>query len=403
MDSASRRPSAAALLTGFRSARRRVAPSVLQQWLLHMDAPLRVVLPDGAALFSRGATDSAPTLIILNPRFFERVPWGGSIGLGESYMASEWESDDLVGVCGALGASVVTAVPAPIRWGRRWFGQRVVPGAVGEATDNAAAHYERPNELFELFLDDTMSYSCALFDGTGDLEEAQRLKYESICALADIRKTDHVLDLGVGWAGFAIHAAATRGCRVTGISLTPDQQAWARRRVEAAGVQELVTLEIADYREYTGSFDVVVSLEMFEHVGQRYWQEYFERCAAMLRPTGRMAMQTITESDRYFRYYGRSMGFINKHIFPGGMLSSVRQLRRTIAQSPFRLSESREIGQHYVPTLAEWRRRFDANQNRIETLGFGQSFRRMWELYLAGSQAMFDQRTLGDVQLLLTP
>lgn len=384
------------------AVRDRISRALVRAALRRMEEPLCVVFPDGTAHLSTVATETAPVVHIHSSAFFQRVPFSGSIGLGESYMAGEWDADDLVGVVRALTGSFRAIVPWPIPGLHRILARRRAGDAIDETKHSTSQHYDLPNELFELFLDESLSYSAAMYEGAQSLEQAQRSKYEHICELADIGKNDRVLDLGVGWAGFAIYAARTRGCHVTGISVNPDQQELARRRVRDAGEDGLIELRLIDYRQLAGRFDAIVSLEMFEHVGERYWSTYFRCCEHLLADEGRMAMQTITRSPSNYKLSGQSSTFATKYIFPGGMLSSLPKLRRVVRSSPLRIRRSEEIGYQYVPTLAEWRRRFHESRPAIVKLGFNDVFLRMWDFYLAASEAMFSNGTLGDVQLLLT-
>jgi cyclopropane-fatty-acyl-phospholipid synthase len=266
-----------------------------------------------------------------------------------------------------------------------------------------AAHYDLGNDLFRLMLDETMMYSCAFFESDhATLHEAQLAKLDRICRKLDLGPDDHVLEIGTGWGGFAIHAAGNYGCRVTTTTISAEQLALARRRVVAAGLEDRVTLLLEDYRDLAGSYDKLVSIEMIEAVGWQYFEKFFERCGALLAPHGAMLLQSITIDDRAYEVEKATRSFANTHIFPGGCLPSVEVIARSVARaSDLRTVDLEDITSHYVQTLRCWRESFLAQLDRVRALGYDGRFQRMWELYLAYCEGGFDSRRIGTVQLML--
>jgi cyclopropane-fatty-acyl-phospholipid synthase len=270
------------------------------------------------------------------------------------------------------------------------------------ARRNISRHYDLSNDLFALFLDETMTYSCALFEPGDSLADAQRRKYGAIAELADLRPEHHVLEIGSGWGGMAIHAASTIGCRVTTITISEQQHELATRRVHEAGAADRVEVLLRDYRAMEGEFDRIVSIEMFEALGEAYWPVFFAVCDRLLAPGGRMAMQTITMPDARYRATRRSYTWVHKYIFPGGLIPSEQAIDASLeCASRLRIVDRRQIGMHYAPTLTAWRERFMARWDDVQALGFDETFRRMWEFYLAYCEAGFRTDALGDAQLAL--
>jgi cyclopropane-fatty-acyl-phospholipid synthase len=270
------------------------------------------------------------------------------------------------------------------------------------ARRNIRAHYDIGNDFYRLMLDETMMYSCALFERPGmSLAEAQRAKLERICRALALGPGDHVLEIGTGWGGFALHAAQRYGCRVTTTTISPSQAALARERVRAAGLEDRITILEKDYRDLGGRYDKLVSIEMIEAIGHEYFEAFFAQAAARLAPGGRMLLQSITIADQRFERARDDVDFIKRYVFPGCCIPSVTALlRAATAASDLRLVGLEDIGPHYAPTLARWRENVFASLARVRELGYTDEFVRMWEFYLCYCEAGFAERALGDALLL---
>lgn len=332
----------------------------------------------------------------------------GSIGLAESYAAGQLVCDDPCGLVRVLSRSLAPLTAAHDRLGRlgAMVGdplRRLAPPTPDDDRRNVRAHYDLSNAFFELLLDETMTYSCAVFDRRGaTLAEAQRTKLDRLCAKLDLGPDDHLVEIGTGWGGLAVHAATRTGCRVTTTTISAAQYELARSRVEAAGVADRVTVLERDYRELTGTFDKLVSVEMIEAVDWRLHDTFFATCARLLRPGGLAALQAITVDDRSFDRAKNRPDFITEVIFPGGCIPSVASLVRSISQAtPLTVVDLEDIGRHYAETLHRWRDNLRANADAVDALGLDERFRRLWELYLAYCEAAFLERHISDVQLVL--
>ena len=301
--------------------RARIARSLFER-AVHGLERLEVIAPDGRALRSQ---PGAPRMEIMSDAFFHRLAGSGKIGFGEAYMAEEWRSDDLAGVLSAFANRLTSLVPRPIQRLRRLY-EPLQPGhernTPDGARDNISRHYDLSNELFATFLDETMTYSCAIFAAGDTLEQAQRRKYQAMCDLIELRSGDHMLEIGTGWGGMAMHAAATSGCRVTTVTISQRQKHLAERRIREAGLDGQIEVLLCDYRDVRGRFDKIVSIEMFEAVGEEYWPEFFGICDRLLAPGGCMSLQTITMPHGRFRATRRSYTWVHKYIFPGGLIPS---------------------------------------------------------------------------------
>jgi cyclopropane-fatty-acyl-phospholipid synthase len=365
--------------------------------------PLTVVGPDGAEWHAGPA--GGPVMRIHREAFFHRIGAAGKIGFAEGYMAGDWTADDLPGVLTAFASRLTGLVPRPLAWARGLYEPRLSAAdrnTIAGAAEHIRRHYDLSNDLFELFLDRSMTYSCAIFAPGDSLEDAQLRKLEALCSMLDLRPDDHLLEIGSGWGGLAVHAATTRGCRVTTATVSQEQLALARRRVALAGLDDRVDVILRDYRELRGRYSKLVSVEMLEAVGERYWPRFFATCDALLAPGGRMALQTITMPHARYRATRRTYGWIHKYVFPGGLIPSLEAIDAACRDTALRVRASVEVGEHYVPTLRAWRERFLAQRERVRDLGFSAEFVRMWELYLAYCEAGFATHALGDAQLVLT-
>jgi len=340
--------------------------------------------------------------------FFRRLALGADMGLGESYMDGEWEADDLA-VFLTLAAenmdrlSVDTPLTKLLNVGNDIL-HRLRPNTRAGSRRNISAHYDLSNEFFRLFLDETMTYSSAVFDDAEQpLAEAQRNKYRALAEKAQIRAADRVLEVGCGWGGFALFAAREYGCHVTGITVSEKQQTLARARVAEAGLEDRVDIRLQDYRDVTGRYDKVVSIEMFEALGREHWPVYFAKLDEVLAPDGLVALQAISVPDHRFDAYARHCDWIQKYIFPGSLLASLHHATGAmIATSRLGVHHLEDIAPHYALTLARWRRSFLANAEGVRALGFDGRFVRTWDYYLAACEACFATRRLGNLQLVLT-
>jgi cyclopropane-fatty-acyl-phospholipid synthase len=371
------------------------------------DGELRVRFPNGGVrMFGSAGASPAASLHILDDSFYRRVLMHGEIGFGEAYMDGLWRSDDLVALL-ELGVLNRRSVQFNVGWLRRASRMRNVrlhrsrENTKAQAEENIHAHYDLGNDFFRLFLDDTMTYSCAYFDyPEQELADAQRNKYRMLCEKARIDSRDHVLEIGSGWGGFAMFAAERYGCRVTTITISQEQLKLARERVAAAGLSDLVEVRYCDYRDIHGQFDKVVSIEMFEAVGAEYFEAFFAACDRVLRPGGRFAMQTISVPDRSFASVRDGVNWVQKYIFPGGMLPSIAEIERALRDTELVIGGLEDIGAHYAITLNRWRYNFISQLPAVRALGFDDRFIRTWEYYLAACEAGFLTHNTGDLQIV---
>jgi cyclopropane-fatty-acyl-phospholipid synthase len=353
-------------------------------------------------------------ITVYDPAFYRRMLLDGENGAGESYIRGEWSADSLASVVslGILNRRDLKR-GSPLFWLGTlgaWVAHRARPNTRTGARQNIRAHYDLGNDFFELFLDPSMTYSCAWFKDPGaavrDLEpllqEAQTRKYRRIADKTGLREGDHVLEIGCGWGGFAEIAARDYGCHVTGLTISEEQAHYARARMERAGLSENVTIELRDYRTLTGRFDHVVSIEMLEAVGHRFLPKYFDTIDRVLRPGGRAVVQVITLPDeRYLRYRLRP-DYIQKFVFPGAHLPSLGAMTRAMRRANLQVVDREDLAAHYAPTLAVWHRRFLERRADVHALGFDDAFMRRWEFYFAYCEAAFATAYVADYQIVLT-
>ncbi|MFJ3175275.1 class I SAM-dependent methyltransferase [Streptomyces roseus] len=367
----------------------------------------RALIRQGLATPTAGAR--GPLLTLHDPdAFHQRIGRDGLIGFGESYMAGEWDSGDLAGVLTILARHVDELVPAPLRRLRgMWVSAR--PAAdrntrVG-ARENIQRHYDLSNDLFAAFLDPTLTYSSAVFTAfparPAALPEAQHRKIDRLLDLARVGDGTRLLEIGTGWGELALRAAA-RGARVTTLTLSAEQAALARERIAAAGLGDRVDVQLRDYRDAEGRHDAVISVEMIEAVGAEYWPSYFTALRRALAPGGRIALQAITMGHQQMLHTGATHTFISKYVFPGGLIPSREAIAQHSAAAGLHTVADDGYGAHYAETLRLWRERFTANRSVVTGLGFDTVFQRMWEFYLAYSEAGFRSGYLDVRQLLLT-
>jgi cyclopropane-fatty-acyl-phospholipid synthase len=366
-------------------------------------------LPDGRTLSFAGVdeTDAHGVIAVKDFGFARRSVLGGDIGFFESYSAGQWDSPDIAEVLYVFARNADHVKEAFSKSGlvrftnnlRHALNRNTRTGA----RRNIMAHYDLGNNFYEQWLDPTMTYSSAVFpDGGGDLSSAQINKYRRLAEAAGIKPGERVLEIGSGWGGFAEVAASEYGARVTGLTISPAQLDYARRRIFEKGLAERVDFRLQDYRDADGTFDKVVSIEMFEAVGQRYWPAYFDKVRDVLRPGGTAALQVITIADRFFRAYSRSTDFIQRYVFPGGMLPCQTALKNEIARAGLTWRDAKGYGRHYAATLNEWHRRFLGAWERIAPLGFDEEFKKLWRFYLAYCEAGFRAGTTDVLQISAT-
>ena len=347
-------------------------------------------------------------ITVHDQRFYGEIAFGGSIGAGEAYMLGYWSADNLTDVVRimCLNQAVMDTLEGGYHWLTKpvlkvlhWLNSNTTEGS----RKNIAAHYDLGNEMFALFLDPTMMYSSAIFNTqTTTLQAGSELKLKTICDKLDLQATDHVVEIGTGWAGFAIYAASHYGCHVTTTTISKQQFTLAKRRVEAAGLSHKITLLLKDYRELQGQFDKLVSIEMAEAVGYQFYDTYFAKVGSLLKPNGLALIQAITIADQRYESAKNSVDFIQRYIFPGSCIPSNTAMINSISKmTDLRLFDLEDIGPHYATTLNLWRKNFMANRVEVKQLGYSDEFICMWEFYLSYCEGGFLERALGDVHLLL--
>jgi len=366
--------------------------------------------PDGVTdTYGRDDTakDRHVSVTVTDWGFFRNVLHGGATGLAVAYVRGQWRSDDLVPFLRILATDRRHMRRLTVAGLSRIIVDRIVHTFRGnrkrQSPVNIAAHYDLSNAFYATFLDDTMTYSSAVFTPPSvDLRDAQIAKYERLCALADIRPGMHVLEVGCGWGGFAIYATRVKGARVTGITLSEEQARYAREQVHAAGLDSQISIDVADYRDVSGTYDRIVSIEMLEAVGHRYLGQYFAALDARLAPGGTIALQVITIPEQRYRAYRWRPDFIQRYIFPGGHLPSLEALTKAMrGHSLLVVNSVSNIAADYAVTLSQWRDRFNAAREDIGALGFDERFQRQWEFYLAYCEAGFTDRLVNTLQVQL--
>ena len=379
--------------------------AVLDRYVSYGTLELRT--PDGRVLrFEDEGQGPEAVVEVARTRTYRRLAGGGPTGLIEGYMAGDWDTPDLerfleFAAYNIQALSGKRIVPEPLQPLQRAV-HAMRPNTLEGARKNVHYHYDLGNDFYSLWLDDTMTYSCAVFeDDAEDLCDAQVRKWDRLLELLDLRRGQHLLEIGCGWGGFAMHAAREAGCRVTGISLSNEQTEWARERVAEEGMDDLVDIRIQDYRDVDERYDAVVSIEMFEAVGERFWPAFFQTVRGALKPGHRAAMQVITVADERFERYRRNTDFIQKYIFPGGMLPSPAAFREAAGREGLAVGEPDFFGRSYAATLADWLRRFDEVLPRVRELGFDERFERMWRYYLASCRAGFLAGTIDVMRVTL--
>ena len=392
----------------------RLAKHILIKRLAQLQHGFITLMEDSGSLnFGQDASDSSlekinVTLFIKSSQFYGEVVFGGSIGAGEAYMQGYFECDNLTNLIRLMARnqsllddieSSFAKITAPIQ---AWL-HRINKNTQTGSRRNISAHYDLGNDFFKLMLDPTMMYSCAFFENTKQsLEQASIAKLKKICKKLDLKSTDHVLEIGTGWGGFAIYAAQNFGCKITTTTISQAQYQLALERITEAGLDDKIEVLLSDYRDLTGQYDKLVSIEMIEAVGHQFYDTYFGACERLLKPNGMMLLQAITIADQRYASAIKSVDFIQRYIFPGSCIPSVTAMLTSITKSSdMRLFDLEDIGPHYATTLAKWRDNFFENISEIRQMGYPETFIRMWDFYLCYCEGGFEERVLGDVHMLL--
>lgn len=353
------------------------------------------------------SADLQAQLIVNHPGFYKRILTGGSIAAGEAYVDGWWDSPDLTNVVRVLARNmpIMDKLEAKVGWMTTLaekISHKIRRNNKDNARENISAHYDLGNALYSLFLDSKMLYSCAIYRSEqDDLLSAQVNKMDRLCGQLNLKPTDHLLEVGTGWGALAIHAAKHYGCRVTTTTISKEQYDWAKECVEQQGLGDKITLLLDDYRDLTGQYDKVVSVEMVEAVGKEYLTTYIKKCQSLLKPGGLLALQTITITDQRYESYSRGVDFIQKHIFPGGFLPSITVLANQMTKhSDFVIRDIKDIGLDYARTLSDWHQAFDQKTDKLAQLGYDQRFVRMWRYYFCYCEGGFLERSISTVQLI---
>jgi cyclopropane-fatty-acyl-phospholipid synthase len=348
------------------------------------------------------------TVEVVHPQFWADAAFGGTTGAGEAYIHGHWRSDDLTALVRIMvlnreimqtmegGLAFLTS---PLRRIFHWMNRNSKDGS----RKNIAAHYDLGNDFFQLFLDDTMAYSCGIFEAPeATLKEASLAKFEAVCRKLQLKPSDHLVEIGTGWGGLAIYAAKKYGCRVTTTTISKEQYALAKERVAAEGLNDRIDLRLDDYRDLVGQYDKLVSIEMIEAVGHQFLDTYIAKCASLLKPNGAMLIQAITIQDQIYNDALKSVDFIQRFVFPGSFIPCVTAITDAVTRSTdMKVYHLEDIGPHYATTLRMWRENFFANIGKVRALGYPEEFIRLWDYYLCYCEGGFAERQLGDVHMLM--
>lgn len=388
-----------------------LAKSLMLKLAVYLEEGRIVLYENGKELIHVGETNNdlpCVRLYVDHPAFYRKLIFSGDIGAAEAYMRGWWRCDNLYELIriiarnsrlySRLGESW-SLISYPINRLHAWFHRNTRFGS----RKNIEAHYDLGNDFFSKFLDDTLCYSCGIFERDhATLFEASEAKMGRICKMIDLKPTDRVLEIGSGWGGFALYAARNYGCNVVATTISRAQYELSCQRIRNTGLTDKVQVLLKDYRDLTGIFDKIVSIEMIEAVGHQYLKDYFKKCAALLTQKGKMALQAITIRDQEYEIYRKGVDFIRHYIFPGGCLPSLSAICTiTATHTDLRISHVEDISQHYVRTLLEWHRRFKENISSLRSMGYGESFLRLWELYLLACAGAFAEGKISDYQITL--
>jgi cyclopropane-fatty-acyl-phospholipid synthase len=372
---------------------------------------LRIVEPAGDHRFGKRTPecDLSATVHVDNPQFFADVAFGGTVGAGEAYIRGLWKCDDLTALIRIFLRNRDLMNGMDGRWAAftkpflKAFHALNRNSKEGSAR-NISAHYDLGNDLYELMLDETMMYSCAIYPrAEATLHEAQVAKLDAICQKLALTPQDHLVEIGTGWGGLAIHAATNYGCRVTTTTISREQHDYAKAKIEKLGLANRITLLFQDYRDLQGQYDKLVSIEMIEAVGADFLETYLAKCSSLLKPNGIMLLQAITLQDQFYERALGQVDYIQRFIFPGSFIPSITAITTAACEATdLKVSHLEDIGPHYAATLRHWRERFFTNLSAVRKLGLNDSFVRMWEFYLCYCEGGFMERALGDVHILLS-
>lgn len=383
---------------------------VLRRLSARAAEPIRIKDADGlhGVELDEAQHATTPHIEVLEPHAYLMFVLGGSLGGAEAYLRGYWRSPDLLRVMRALSrqsdslTNLESGTPRTRRYARvvaNWFHRNTRAGS----RRNISAHYDLSNDFFQLMLDRTMTYSSGVFHEPSDtMELASEQKYDRIGRKLALTPEDHVLEIGCGWGGFAIYAARNYGCRVTAVTISQQQFNFAKRRIREQGLEDRIDLILKDYRDLTGKYDKIVSIEMIEAVGEQFLDTYFRKCSNLLRPDGLMMLQSILISDDRYDHYRSSVDFIRRYVFPGGFLPAMSAISQSLRRTTdFRIAACDDFGLHYAETLARWRTSFWKQIDEVRQLGFDERFIRTWDYYLCYCEAGFAERQIGVSHLLL--
>jgi len=349
------------------------------------------------------------TITVHEASFYSDVIFSGTVGAGEAYMARSWDCDSLTDLVQIIlrNEHVLNAIDGGL-------GKLMLPlhkifhllhrNSLSGSRKNIEAHYDLGNDMFELFLDPTMMYSSGIFQQEDmTMEQASTAKLDRICQKLQLNKNDKLLEIGTGWGGFALYAAKNYGCHVTTTTISKQQFEYASKKIKEEGLSDRITLLCEDYRNLSGQYDKLVSIEMIEAVGHAYYKNYFEHCNKLLKPEGMMLLQSITIADQRYQAAKKEVDFIQRYIFPGGSLPSVEIIAKNVSQyTDMRFYQLEDIGHHYATTLTKWRKQFFSKIEEVQKLGYSETFIRMWDFYLCYCEGGFRENSIGTIQLLLT-
>lgn len=369
---------------------------------------LLIVDQEGTHRFGDRHAALSVTIHVDHPQLYADVAFAGSVGAGEAYIRGLWRCDDLVPLVRlfVLNRDVLNGMDSGWAWLSKPFLKLFHfwnRNSKAGSARNIAAHYDIGNELYQLMLDDTMAYSCGIFTTPeSSLHEASVEKFDAACRKLQLKPTDHLLEIGTGWGGMAIHAAQNYGCRVTTTTISRQQYDLAKEKVRAAGLEDRITLLLDDYRDLQGQYDKLVSIEMIEAVGADYLDTYLRKCASLLKPEGAMLLQAITLQDQFYSQALKSVDFIQRYIFPGSFIPSINAISNSLTRATdLKIALLEDFGLHYATTLRHWRERFLAVLPAVRKLGYSENFIRMWQYYLCYCEGGFTERQLGLIQALL--